>query len=42
MSPNERSNSSVKPLETKSQLLVIYHATFSYIKEQMSNYIGVI
>jgi len=41
MNPNERSNPSVKPLETKSQLLVIYHATFSYIKEQMSKYIGV-
>jgi len=41
MNPSSRSNPSVKPLETKSQLLVLWHATFSYVKEQISNYIGV-
>ena len=39
--PCERTSPSFKPLEPKSQLLVIWRATCEYIKEQFCKYIGV-
>ena len=39
--PCERTSPSFKPLEPKSQLLVIWRAACEYIKEQFCKYIGV-
>lgn len=41
LSPCERTNGSFKPLEAKSQLLVIWRATCEYIKEQFCKYKGI-
>ena len=39
--PGERTSSAFKPLEPKSQLLLIWKATCDYVKEQLMNYKGV-
>lgn len=39
--PSERSSEAFKPLEPKSQLLVIWKALCEYLKENVSNYKGV-
>ena len=41
LQPCERTSPSFKPLEPKSQLLVIWRATCEYIKEQFCKYKGI-